>query len=1198
MASFFDKSRELLKNLKQGASTFTQYTLPQKLAQIASNPGLNNYVNTVQTGRAKYMAPIQQLPRQAQQQWGNAELITKHPILSQIPQSVQKPLTDIIRMGPAPFMMGWANAAAAISPNSTKNPLQRASDISAGIYQGTNPFKTMFGGVMGMPLNFATNAIGNVMQGKPLAQNYDPAAAYQQGFQFQSKLGPIENMTSPVTGPLLNSIFRGNGAMSQITKSGLQSGIPMGFLGATEDAKNGRERLNNVLSQLGQGFVFGAGSKAAGIGLNKFKDLIHYPKEIVGQLRDARGRWTIGDSPIKPPKMPQKQWEFQIAFNEKYNRNPYTPVYTSDLAQAVNYEAGRKVGNQARDVNVDKNPLNAKPEDLATNASQQSLGDISTKEISRVADNLQKYNVGLSRMDAEAMANDVITNRPFNKNLKQGGLSEPNPMEPRSEVPPSVQKPVNTEKNLQPQELKGLDVQRGQTSSDSKIVPERTNLPASGQGQSSGKIIPQDKYAFSVNKGRLNIDAEAKTNLESVTKDIKPQLESVKGKKLSNEEVLQAAGESQILRKIVDREDTLKATAAITRLRQKVASGASSKGVDTEFIDNLRTLNSIAADTGRRLKAFDISADPIGGTGLKEELVSKLLQLGKTTEDIIKASENVDFNNPKQVTEFWRKFVKPNIGEVISEYRYMNLLSSPKTHITNAFSNALQAIVVSPVTKLYSGVVDTFGSAITGKQKQHYVSEVPAYYKGMFSSVGDAFTKAADAFKGNTFTERPDVGRIPTNSKLTKPFQTIPRALEASDVFFRSLISAGEKESLLSKYTKQGKTVNESVIQKLADEKAQYFVFRKALDPANSSKQGHLLSYIDKFTSSIYQLRKVPGVSWFIPFVQTPMNILKQGIEYSPLGITTLPGAADKTEQLSKTLVGSTVFAGAAWLSQVGDSTWAAPTSEKGKEDFYASGRQPYSIKIGDQWVSYSRLGPLAYPIAMASAIKYYTQQDPKALTRTKGENLSKVIGGLAKFFSDQSYMQGIGDLVKTVQGDTSAAKQTLANIPSQLIPLSALTGWVARILDPIYRRPGSVVDSLKSGIPGLSTQVAPYTNPAGLPSRRENVLLNAVSPVGITPQTQYEGLYNTKVSSDRYSNIVKEIKDKRDNGDIQGAMEVLRANRDVVLKGGISNKENNAVNALQEKRDKVAKSNLPEDQKQRLYKMIERQIVELTRSK
>ena len=58
MASIFDQTRQLLKTLKTGASNFAQYTVPKKLAQVASNPVLNQGIQNVrQSNPREYFLP-------------------------------------------------------------------------------------------------------------------------------------------------------------------------------------------------------------------------------------------------------------------------------------------------------------------------------------------------------------------------------------------------------------------------------------------------------------------------------------------------------------------------------------------------------------------------------------------------------------------------------------------------------------------------------------------------------------------------------------------------------------------------------------------------------------------------------------------------------------------------------------------------------------------------------------------------------------------------------------------------------------------------------------------------------------------------------------------------------------------------------------------------------------------------------------
>lgn len=641
-----------------------------------------------------------------------------------------------------------------------------------------------------------------------------------------------------------------------------------------------------------------------------------------------------------------------------------------------------------------------------------------------------------------------------------------------------------------------------------------------------------------VNVSRFNVTRKAQKNLEETVNQIKPELEQVKGAKLSNDEVVEAAKASNVLRNTLSREKTKQATAAITKLRQSVASGAEGKGITKDFIENLKTLKSYSADAGRTLQAFNIKAGPDGG--VKEYIVQELIKLGKKSDDIVKASKGVDFDKPKEAEAFYRKFVKPSMGEILDEYRYINLLSSPQTHIVNTFSNLIQGTVVNPATKLYSGTIDSISSTLTGKERRYYMREVPAYTKGFVNSIGDAIKQASEVMKGNKYVERPDINRIPTGK--FGPLSNITKALEAGDIFFRTLIKGGELEALSYKAARQGKKVAQSVLNKQADDTAAYFVFRQALDPANKTGQGAVLSSIDKATTAVYKLRNIPGFKWFVPFVQTPMNILKQGIEYSPAGITTLAGSTKKTEQLAKTLLGSTVFAGAGLVAQIGDSTWAAPTGKKEKEEFYASGRKPYSLKIGDKWVSYSKLGPLAYPISMAAAVKYYSQQDPKATTTDTTDKVVKTLSGIAGFFADQSYLTGIGNLLDIARGEEYAIKQSISDIGRQYVPLSSLQGWVSRLIDPVFREGKTVGEKIKVGIPLISKSVEPYTDPLGQPSVRQNNLFNSLSPIQVNPTNQmFEDIYQRRQlnkRSDAEKSALKKGMKQLPNGKIAVVMD------------------------------------------------------------
>lgn len=647
-----------------------------------------------------------------------------------------------------------------------------------------------------------------------------------------------------------------------------------------------------------------------------------------------------------------------------------------------------------------------------------------------------------------------------------------------------------------------------------------------------GELIPKENPV--VNIDNLAISDEAKAKVKRLSEEIKPDLKKLKGKTLTHEEVVEAAKKAEILKNGISREATLNFEAQLLKTRQNLSALAEQKTVTKEFIDSLRAVSSMGTDIARSLESMKISAESEYAT-VKIKIIKDLIKLGMETDAIVKAAEGVDFTKQREATQFYRKFVLPNLWDIISEIRYTNMLSSPTTHIVNTFSNIIQVLGLNPLTKLSSGLVDTVGSQLSGKDRQYYFKQIPAFYRGAISSIPDAVEKALSIIRGEGFIERPDLFRVGTGIEA---LQVIPRLLEASDVLFRTMVYNGELEAL-----KNNTTLTETEKIERAKAKSEYYVFRSSIDPENKTGQGVMLSTIDKLTRSIYAFRSVPGVGWIIPFVQTPMNILKQGLEYSPLGIGTIKGSKDKTEQIGKALLGSMIFLWAASKGMEGKLTWSVPKGKRDKELFYASGRKPYSILIGDTWVGYNKLGPLSYTLAMAAAWQYHFGESPEALSDSDYEKASKALFSVSEFLSDQSYVQGLGDLYKLVSGDPYAAGRSIAGFASQIIPLSALLKWANNWIDPFYREtekgasPEAIAGNIIKNIPIASQTLPRLRDVFGKALRKEkggmsNVLPTSMSKANKTGDIIYQSNVKTK-------QLNKKLSDARER-----AMKKLRQGR------------------------------------------------------
>lgn len=711
---------------------------------------------------------------------------------------------------------------------------------------------------------------------------------------------------------------------------------------------------------------------------------------------------------------------------------------------------------------------------------------------------------------------------------------------------------MRKDQGLPPRPQHQIDVEAALNAGDTKkaqkiidAIPEGDPYKKSMQDfmKIRSEIAPEDKVSSFYNVDKLNINDKAKTAIKNEIQNAGKELEATVGKPLTNKEVLDLADHSsKILDTTVTREQTAEKIASTLKLRQKIAQAASDGTVDKSFIDLWIKDKSVSADIARQLQARKIMADP-KDTQAIDALLESIYKTNKNADEIAKAAEGVDFNNTDQVTKFYRQFVQPKATEWIDLLRYNSMLTSPNTHLINTSSNFQGTGILAPIEKTITGMVDATRAALTGQPRKYAVGEGAAYAKGYYSNIADATKRFVAVMKGDTvfnynpdlpmttqipLTEKGTVGRA-VESTLKYPI----RLLEAADQFFSSLTEGGVQSSLDYRAS-QGIGSPDDALKEAAKR-----LFRGEL---HSSEQGHVLNAIDDVTNLLNRARHSDNpitstlAKFTLPFLRTPMNILKQGIEYSPMGITTLVGASNKEEQVSKMIIGMMSAAGAATLLGQDRLTWAEPTNAKQRDAFRAAGRQPYSVKIGNHWISYSKLHPaVAFNLALVSAIDDSIKQ--KHLDDSQADTILQSFAKYGNFLADQSYLKNIGDFVAATKGSGGGWSKLVSNYPQQLIPFRALMSWVERLTDPVQRKADTsgnmlndTMQQIMAQIPGLSQKVPVRTGPLGQPIPNDNRVLNSFSPNRVSNvNPSYEGLYQMDEMSRKINRVKQDIGGKLD---------------------------------------------------------------------
>lgn len=661
----------------------------------------------------------------------------------------------------------------------------------------------------------------------------------------------------------------------------------------------------------------------------------------------------------------------------------------------------------------------------------------------------------------------------------------------------------------------------------------------------TARITPPKKVR--VGKKKLNID---RLNLSPQNKQVVESLQTnLDDGVLKNVDVVELSKQLPDTKYARDKVQTAEVIAKQLNIRQKITTltnqlddlkntGASRNAI-AKKMGEVQKLSTVArqqgTDVARQLQARRIIANELDTPMQK---VFRLLDnAGADPNVYMKDAIDVNFNNAREVTDFYRKYVPPSLVDTLDEFRYGNMLSSPLTHATNFASNLIQVGVQAP-RKMLAGGYDWAISGLTGNERKQFASEVSPFVKNALSSLPSAKDSAMKVLRGEAEITNLDLNRIPTGAAITAPARKILQVLEAGDIFFKTILEEGEKGARLLRAEKLGKPITEAAqarIAREAEKDALETLFRGEL---NKEGQGWMLDIVDGMTSLINKSRNTKGISkaskLLIPFVQTPMNILKQGVEYSPAGFLNMIRSRGNTaDQLAKATIGSMTMATAAAIAAGGNATLSAPTSAKERERFYASGRQPYSLKIGDKWVSFSKLGPLSYPIMMAAAVQQAIRESDQP-EEQKLITAGKIAANIGEFFTDQSYMQTIGDVVDAIKGDEFKQTRLLANIPQQFVPFRAFLGWTSRMVDPIYRKvswkdgiPVAIAQSIQSQIPFASMNLPAYTDPFGQESERQFPLLNAISPIKITEERpEGERLYQDSVQEKRVRNQEKAIRE------------------------------------------------------------------------
>jgi hypothetical protein len=208
-----------------------------------------------------------------------------------------------------------------------------------------------------------------------------------------------------------------------------------------------------------------------------------------------------------------------------------------------------------------------------------------------------------------------------------------------------------------------------------------------------------------------------------------------------------------------------------------------------------------------------------------------------------------------------------------------------------------------------------------------------------------------------------------------------------------------------------------------------------------------------------------------------------------------------QAEAIGRISTGMAVATTAYTLVNNGDITGGGPSDYAQKKTLLDAGWQPYSVRVGDGYVAYTRLDPLASLLGTIADIYEYSQYAPEGPGNASADLSLAVATSIANNLTNKTYVTGIANFLDAARQPGKYMPNLMRSYASSMVPniLGQSVNTVGG--DDTLRDVNTMLDAAKNKIPGLSSTLPPARNVLGEPMSRNMSLGGRVTdwwlPVG-----------------------------------------------------------------------------------------------------
>lgn len=510
------------------------------------------------------------------------------------------------------------------------------------------------------------------------------------------------------------------------------------------------------------------------------------------------------------------------------------------------------------------------------------------------------------------------------------------------------------------------------------------------------------------------------------------------------------------------------------------------------------------AEAGRALQQFRMMADSRNVHG---SVLAGLVQGGGGRGRIKDAADMIidAADDPATMNKLAVDASKPRFRDKLVELWYNSLLSGPQTHVVNMVSNTMTAIAQIPEHAAAATLGGARALATRNAQVDRVMfSELGARAFGLLQGTKEGLRQFGRTFRTgepSDFVSKVEAQSEPAISGRVGQLVRIPtRALAAEDEIFKAMARRMEIGGLAVRQAKKEGLKGEAARTRIAELVANPTedMMTKALD------YGRYLTFQRPLGDAMRHIaaatQAAPGMKLFLPFVRTPINLLKFAGERSPAAplikewrADFRAGGARRDLALARAMTGTGLGMAVMELAANGNITGGGPADQSAGELLRADGWQPYSIRIGDRYYSYSRLDPFSMTLGVAADLA--TKSDYMT-DKQREEVTTLLVTSIMKNLANKTWLSGIGGLTQAINDPERYGGSFVQRIAGSLA-VPAGVAQVARTVDPTLREAETILDAVKARVPFLSRTLEPKRDVWGQPIVSQGGLgPDIVSPV------------------------------------------------------------------------------------------------------